>query len=145
MFPMLFMEFLGCFAMIAILVISNSGGLGGGGSQIPILLIFFKFTAVKAIAISNISIFTSAVMRYLMNFNQPHPSKNGRGVLVDYNIAVIMMPLVVSSSALGAIINNIIPESVVIIGLTIVIFGLAISTSLKAYGIRKAEKAKQAS
>ena len=44
-FPMLLSEFIGCFVIVAALMITQAGGIAGGGSLIPILLGFFRFDA----------------------------------------------------------------------------------------------------
>ena len=41
--PMNAMEWIGNFVTIIILMASNCGGLGGGGSMIPVLMIFYGF------------------------------------------------------------------------------------------------------
>ena len=44
-FPMFLSEFIGGAVIIAALIITQSGGIAGGGSLIPILLGFYRFDA----------------------------------------------------------------------------------------------------
>ena len=66
-FPMKGLEFWGYFGVIAILVITNVAGIGGGGTVVPVLMIFMRFDAKNAIALSNFSIFLSSLMRWIIN------------------------------------------------------------------------------
>lgn len=47
---MLSMEWLGSVLTFLILLVSNCGGLGGGGALIPIAIVFFGFDTKQAIA-----------------------------------------------------------------------------------------------
>ena len=93
--------------------VANMGGVGGGGIFVPIGIAFFKFDPKNAIALSNFSIFLSSAMRYLINADQPHPLKKGKGLLVDYNMAVIMLPLIISGVSFGVILNMIMPDFII--------------------------------
>ena len=75
--PFLTMEVWGLIAIFILIVLANIGGLGGGGSQMPICMFFLGFDVKQAIGLSNASICTCAIFRYLYNFNKPHPLKNG--------------------------------------------------------------------
>ena len=61
------LEFWGFIAVIAMLWITNVAGIGGGGTVVPVLMIFHKFDAKDAIALSNFSIFLSSIIRYVVN------------------------------------------------------------------------------
>lgn len=100
--------------MVLILLVTNIGGVSGGGQQVPICLIFFKFDIRNAVAISNISIFLSGFMRWLINSQKSHPLKNGRGILVDMNLCMIMLPPIVSGASFGVFMNLILPKLVIV-------------------------------
>ena len=103
--PLIGMEYAGCVAVVLIIVSSSMGGLGGGGAIIPIAVFFFGFETKQAIALSNASIFVASVYRYLFNFSKSHPLKDGKGVLVDYNTASLMLPMIMVGATLGVIFN----------------------------------------
>ena len=69
-FPMLSIEFVGCFFAIFIVMIANSGGLGGGGVIIPVGIAFFNFDTRESIALSNVSVFISSVVRFFVVINK---------------------------------------------------------------------------
>jgi uncharacterized membrane protein YfcA len=69
------LEIAGFVMTFLIIFFSNAGGLGGGGSMVPIILIFFRFDLKRSIALSNSTIFVSALIRYLVNLPKKHPTK----------------------------------------------------------------------
>lgn len=71
-------------------------GIGGGGIIVPLLMAFFDFDTKDAIPISGFTILVGSVTRFLVNLNEMHP--NGQSVVIDYNIAVIMLPTVIIGS-----------------------------------------------
>ena len=135
-------EIAGIFFTILILALSNSGGLGGGGSMIPIIIIFFGFGTKQAIGLSNASIAISSICRYFFNSKKSHPYKNGKGVLVDYNIASLMLPMIVVGATIGVMLNKILPIIVVTIILTILLLFVSYTT-LRKYMQIKADELKR--
>lgn len=106
------------------LVVANTGGVGGAGVQIPILVVFMHMSAKNAVPLGNFSIFLSSFLRYFVNSTRPHPLKKGKGILVDYDLAIIMIPLIIMGSSFGALFNNLLPNIyinisyIVLMGLT---------------------------
>lgn len=128
-------------AMVALaLFISCVGGMGGGGIVIPIAIFFFNFDTKSAIGISNASICVSSIVRYLYNFNASHPDKNGKGIIVDYNIASLMLPGIVMGASFGVIVNQILPEIIIVICLSLLLILLTFVTCLKLSHIIKHER-----
>jgi uncharacterized membrane protein YfcA len=78
----------------------------------------------------------------LYNFNKPHPLKNGQSVLVDYNVAAIMLPMAVVGASVGVIVNIILPELVIIIILCLLLSYVSITTGKKWCKIIDEERAK---
>ena len=106
-------EWWGMVFVFAILWLANMGGIGGGGTVVPICTLFFRFNAANAIPLSNFSIFLSSIVRYFLNSKVPHPLKNGTGLLVDYNLAIIMLPTIISGVSCGAIISKLFPAIII--------------------------------
>ena len=95
-FPLKELELWGLLTVFASIWMSNQGGVPGGGVVIPITMTFFKFDTKSAVAISNLSIFFSAFIRFILHGGKPHPLKKGKGSLIDYNLNVIMLPMIIS-------------------------------------------------
>jgi hypothetical protein len=130
MFPMLAEEFVGSFFCIFIVMLANAGGLGGGGVAIPVGIAFYKFDTREAIAMSNASVFISSLVRFFLILKRKHPLKP-YGLVVDYDIATLMLPSIIVGANLGVIANLIVPETIIIVGFTVILFGLFIRSMLK--------------
>ena len=115
LWPMKTMEFWGMVVCFFVLWVANMGGVGGAGMLVPIIVLFFKFDFKNSIALSNFSIFLSSLLRYILNFNKPHPLKNKTGLLVDYNLGILMLPMIISGVSIGVILNLMFPSLVIII------------------------------
>ena len=107
------------------LVVTNTGGVGGGGIVVPIAIGFLKFDAKNAIAVSNASIFFSSALRFLINAKLPHPLKNGKGIIVDMNLSVLMLPMIISGVSFGVILNLMFPNALLKIVFVLIISYLA--------------------
>ena len=109
------LEFWGMLMVITVLIIANMGGLGGGGIVLPVCMLFFRFDAKNSIALSNSSIFVASTIIYFLNSPKSHPLKKGNGILVDMNLAIIMLPMIISGVGFGVIFNIMLPEVVILI------------------------------
>ena len=107
-FPIYEKELLGIILIPLLLGAFSIAGLGGGGIIIPFSMIFFVFDTKDAIAISNFAIFTCSITRYIYTFDKMHPEKK-EYVLIDYNIAIIMLPTVMMGSLIGVYLNIMLP------------------------------------
>jgi uncharacterized membrane protein YfcA len=119
----------------------NIGGIGGGGSMITVSLAFFSFSQKEAIALSNLSVFTASLIRYLMNSRKPHPLKNGKGLIIDLNMLVVMLPMIVSGASFGVIANVASPNPVIIGSLCLITCISGSSLFLKLRMLLKKENA----
>jgi len=108
-----------------LLGMANVGGIGGGGIIIPCLMTAWGFETKQAIAISNITIFVGAVLRFACTYGQKHPEKPD-SVGLDYGIAIVMMPLVLVGSFSGVLINLWLPDVILGIILSLLLVFLTI-------------------
>lgn len=131
------MEFFGSVVLGIIVALSNAGGIGGGGFNVPIAIIFFQFNTKQAVALSNSCIFAASVTRFIFNYKQKHPQKDAKAI--DYGIIMVMFPMVLLGSMLGVQMNVILPEAVILIFLAIILVLLSIQATIQAIKIRKRE------
>lgn len=113
LFPLLDLEWAGFGAVFMFTWFACMGGVSGGGIMVPISVFFFKFDSKNAIALSNFSICLGSILRFIMFSSKPHPLKNGKGLLVDQNLAAIMLPMIISGVSFGIILNIMMPELVI--------------------------------
>ena len=110
------------FVIAVFLALANVGGIGGGGLIIPITMAFFRFTTKEAIAISGFTILMGSVARFIVSINQRHPDKDA--TIIEYNIVIVMMPLVLVGSFVGVLVNITLPSFVLCIMLTLILLVL---------------------
>ena len=65
-FPIYKVEVIGVIVLTMLMVLSNVGGIGGGGIIIPITMSMFGFSMKEAIAISGTLILFGSVARFLL-------------------------------------------------------------------------------
>ena len=122
-------------------------GVSGGGTLVPWIRLMWNFGAADAIALSNASIVVGALCSFVVNFKKRHPLKKNldglpSGLILDYDIAAVALPMGVVGSAIGAIVPQVVPEPVIIGILTLLLIGVIISTANKLKKMIKAENAK---
>ena len=99
--------------------LSNAGGIGGGGLLIPILILILKFETHEAIPISKLMIFTGALTAFIMGIQNKHPYRDA--IALDYNIAGVLIPMILFGTIVGVTLNKIMPFSIILICLSIVL------------------------
>jgi len=92
-------EITGSIVLLLILAVSNAAGIGGGGTIIPIFIMFFNFKTSNAIALTNLCVCVSAIARFIFQLNERHPYKDA--VVIDYEIVMVMLP----ATLLGALVG----------------------------------------
>ena len=135
---MIAQEFLYCFVVLGSVALAGTAGTGGSGVVIPIMMGLYHFDGKNAIALSNLSIATSGLVRYLCNLNTKHPLKNGKGVVFDYNFATLAVPASIVGASIGSIFNLILPQPIVIGFFALCTLGTVAQALVK---IRKMKKA----
>ena len=91
------LEIAGFFVLGIIMGLCNVAGIGGGAIDVPLVMLFFKFSIKEAIAISNMIILFGTLARYIYKWNDMNPNKP-QVVLVDYSLATIMLPITLAGS-----------------------------------------------
>ena len=133
-------EFYGFFLVALLLVFTNTGGLGGAGIIVPVMLGIFDFDMRNAVTISNASASVSSGTRNVINLRESHPLKRGTGTLTDYNISVLMFPGIVIGASLGSILNLSLPAPVICAGFIVCMVYIA-GIGLRNYvKLRKSER-----
>ncbi len=143
MVPFYWEEAFGTIQLAVELAVSNAGGIGGGESLLPTFTIFFQFRSRAAVALNSCIIFLGALTRFLINFRMKHPDNKQR-VLIDYNIAAVLLPMTLFGSRLGVFVNATFPEAIILILQTIVLLIACIFTFTLAVRIRREEIVRRA-
>lgn len=120
------------------MLLANVGGIGGGGVAIPLAMTFFNLSMKPAVAISSFSIMMSTLARFFFNFDERHPEKPEM-ISIDYGLTIVMMPLNLIGSLIGALFLVMFPDLILMIILTLLLLVLAIECARKYVVMRKAE------
>lgn len=78
------------------LLIAASGGIGGGGMLVPLLILVYGFSPKHAIALSNFCIVGSSITNMVMNLSKRHPIADRP--LVDWDLILVMEPLTMAGA-----------------------------------------------
>jgi uncharacterized membrane protein YfcA len=78
------------------LMISASGGIGGGGILVPLLIIIFGFNPKYAIPLSNITILGSSITNVILNLPKRHPDADRP--LIDWDLILLMEPITMAGA-----------------------------------------------
>jgi uncharacterized membrane protein YfcA len=98
------------------------GSVGGVGTTIPYLRLFFNFFVRDALVLSACSITTASALRYGLNFRTPHPmkldlEKKKSGLVIDYSLMLITIPPMLIGVVGGIYLSWYLPEPCLTAGL----------------------------
>jgi uncharacterized membrane protein YfcA len=136
--PIEHIEILGYVSIFFGSALSNAGGIGGGGLLLPILLFVFGFSTSEGIPISKIMIFFGAISSFFLNLKQKHP--NRKGALIDYNISLIIVPMLLYGTMIGVTLNKILPSWIILIYLSLILIINTYKIFKKANTLSKEEE-----
>jgi uncharacterized membrane protein YfcA len=119
LFPLNNRDIIGTALCIIGLVIAASGGIGGGGILVPLLILVFDFTPKLAIPLSNFTILGSSITNLVMNLSKRHPDVDRP--LVDWDLMMIMEPLTVAGAICGTFLAKTLPDWILTILLVVLL------------------------
>ncbi|KAL6838383.1 hypothetical protein ACP4OV_031789 [Aristida adscensionis] len=114
----------------------SAGGVGGGGIFMPMLTLIIGFDPKSSTAISKCMIMGTAVSTVYYNLRLKHPTLDMP--LIDYDLALLMQPMLMLGVSIGVLFNVIFPDWLVT-ALMIIIF-LGLSTKAYQKGIKTWKK-----
>jgi len=138
-------EFIQCFILIGIIAFTNTGGLGGAGILVPVNMGLYRFDTRNAIALSNFATPWSAIVRYVSHFREPHPLRDGKGIMIDYNVSTLIIPSAIVGATIGSIINIMMPGPVMLALFILSSFAMVYQALKKYCGLLKSERRQQPS
>lgn len=139
------LESIFCIIVVCIVTFTNAGGLGGGGVIVPLMMGLYRFDTKNAVAISNFATPWSAFVRFIKNTGESHPLKNGKGILIDYNICTLMLPSAIVGASIGTIVNQMMPDPVILALFILATIAMVFQALRKYCNLRKSERNLEAS
>uniref|UniRef100_A0A453KME6 Sulfite exporter TauE/SafE family protein n=1 Tax=Aegilops tauschii subsp. strangulata TaxID=200361 RepID=A0A453KME6_AEGTS len=103
------------------------GGVGGGGIFVPMLTLIIGFDPKSSTAISKCMITGAAISTVYYNLKLKHPTLDMP--VIDYDLALLIQPMLMLGISIGVIFNVIFPDWLV----TVLLIILFLGTSTKAF------------
>lgn len=119
------------------LMVAAGGGIGGGGILVPIYILVMGFSPKHAIPLSNITVFGGALANTFLNTQKRHPLADRP--LVDWDLILIMEPLTIAGALMGAFLNKLLPEELLVVLLVALLSFTAYNTLKKAMKMYRVE------
>jgi uncharacterized membrane protein YfcA len=119
LFPLNNRDITGTVLCIVGLMIAASGGIGGGGILVPLLILVFGFSPKLAIPLSNFTILGSSLTNFVMNLQKRHPDVDRP--LVDWDLIMIMEPLTVAGAVCGTFLAKTLPDWILTLMLVVLL------------------------
>jgi uncharacterized membrane protein YfcA len=140
LFPLSNNDYIGFGCAIVGLVIAAGGGIGGGGLLVPIYVLVMGFSPKHAIPLSNITVFGGALANTILNVSKRHPLADRP--LVDWDLILVMEPLTIAGALIGAFLNKVLPERLLVVMLVLLLSFTAYGSLKKAMKMYKIETIK---
>lgn len=106
-FPPTVREVFGSLLLVLLLGMCNVGGMGGSFIASPILMMIFNFDTIPAIRITYCMSLSGAIGVFITNCRNRAP--NSRKPLIDYDTALLCIPVMVAGASIGTIANSFLP------------------------------------
>ena len=94
--------------------------------QVPIFLLIMEFPIKHAVSLSNVTVLGGAIANTMLNIRKRHPLVDRP--LIDFNLLSMMEPLTMVGALIGADLNEILPDVLVLIMLVLLLGATAIRT-----------------
>lgn len=137
LFPLTSSDYTGFLCAICGLMVAAGGGIGGGGILVPIYILVMGFSTKSAIPLSNITVFGGAVANTYLNSKKRHPLADRP--MVDWDLILIMEPLTIAGALMGAFLNKLLREEVLVVMLVLLLSFTAFNTLKKAVKMHRIE------
>eukprot|EP00850_Spirogloea_muscicola_P010048 SM000058S18478 [mRNA] locus=s58:105419:109295:+ [translate_table: standard] len=106
--------------------LANAGGVGGGGLFVPMFNLLLNFDAKTSAALSKAMIMGGMIASFVFNVQLKHPTLNRP--LIDYDIALLLQPLLLLGISVGVSCNVMFPPWLIIFLLTVLLLLMSYKT-----------------
>ena len=107
-------DFLGTALLFVGGTLAGASGIGGGGLNVPIMMLVLHFIVLEAVPLSHIMVLGNAVAQNIVNLSRAHPLDRRRP-LVDFNAPLILLPMQLGGNALGLLLSPALPSTVLVL------------------------------
>ena len=129
------------FSLAALgLLLAAGGGIGGGGLLVPIYILVLEFPVKHAIPLASVTVFGGAIANNILNASKKHPDHSHRSC-IDWELILQMEPATIAGALVGAEVNDLLPDLVIILMLLALLSFTAYTTLKKANSLYAKESA----
>jgi hypothetical protein len=140
LFPLRSIEIAGFMVYTIIVFFSNFSGIAGGLTLVAIISML-NFNMKFGIMLSNAQIMSAGIVRLAMDAQKSHPLRP-HGILLDYPIVTMMLPMITLGSALATVVTRLMPDIIITIAYAIIMAGILVFNVLRLVAlVRKEQKA----
>lgn len=115
--------------MFLIGMCASAAGIGGGGLNVPALMIISGFRIKEAVPLSHSAVFGNACAQLLMNSRQRHPNAPQQP-LIYYEAAFLVLPAFVGGNSFGVVFDRSFPPTL-LVGLSVLLLMIAVYFTCK--------------
>jgi uncharacterized membrane protein YfcA len=119
-------QIIGSFLVLIASGLANAGGIGGGPIMVIILMTLFHLKAHESVPISQLIIFGGSLIAIFIKVFLRHPIKIRP--LIDFDISLLLCSPILLGTSLGVMINLVIPQWLILLLLTILLFYISTDT-----------------
>jgi hypothetical protein len=124
------------FASIGV-TLGSSGGIGGGGIVVPVYIIAMGLSPRVAIPLGSVTVLGGSLAGLILNLRRRHPLADRP--IIDWDLILVMEPLVLVGALIGAIVHRVISEKILMVLLVLLLSVVAQTTLAKAKRMYNAE------
>lgn len=140
LFPLRKIEIGGFVVYTLIVFFCNFSGIAGG-LTLTAIISMLNFNMKFGIMLSNAQICSAGIARLAMDAGKSHPLRP-KGILLDYSIVTMMLPMITLGSALATVVSRLMPDIYITIFYAIIMVGILIFNIFRMLAlIRKEAKA----
>eukprot|EP00929_Paragymnodinium_shiwhaense_P097320 TRINITY_DN5904_c0_g1_i1.p1 TRINITY_DN5904_c0_g1~~TRINITY_DN5904_c0_g1_i1.p1 ORF type:complete len:561 (+),score=59.93 TRINITY_DN5904_c0_g1_i1:62-1744(+) len=129
-------------AVFFIGIAAGATGIGGGGLNVPMLMLWSRFDIKEAVPLSHAAVMGNALAMLLRNAPQQHPHYPVRP-LIHHEMALVLLPAMLGGTNLGVMVGRVFPPAILII-LSLCLLAFATTkTMLRGLKMSKARPGQQ--
>ena len=135
-------DLLGFLALFLAGVMAGMSGIGGGGLNVPLLLLLMDWTVNEASVLSHVAVFGAAVAQNLFNLPRRHPLQPRRP-LVEFELPLLLLPPQLCGNALGITLRPVFGSTMLEAVATVVLLAVLVKTWRRASAMWRDERAEK--
>lgn len=118
-------------------ILTAAAGIGGGGILVTVLMVFGRLTPFDAVPLSKAIVFLGSLSSFALNRQKTYRGSGGQDIpVVDWRICKLIIPMALTGTLLGVLLNKHTPGWGVVIMLTAVLLfmtGTVVSKGVQQY------------